>query len=119
MNVNEKLTGLKEVTGLNVYEDFTEEKKEKYLVFTYEDERPVFFGNDTPKADTAYIQLTLYTPAGFDYMELKHKIRNYLEQNGFDSPRISSWIEDEINGTKKIRHTVFETSYTEERMEEK
>lgn len=117
MDVNEKLMNLKKVTGIPTFPDETPAEEEKSLSFVYEDERPVLNGDDRPVADTVYIQLTLYTPAKEDYMNLKHQIRDYLEEEGFCVTSISSWVEKGLTGTKRTRHTVFQMNYTEPRKE--
>lgn len=113
MDVNEKLMALEKITEIEVFPDESPAELEKSISFVYEDERPILHGDDYPVADTAYIQLTLYTPAKMDYMDLKHKIRDYLEQEGFCVTSIQSWIDAGLTGTKRTRHTVFEINYTE------
>ena len=80
MDLNEKLMKLEQVTGFPVFPDFAPAQEEKSITFTYEDEKPVLHGNNCPVADTAYLQISLYTPEGFDYMPAKHAIRDYLSR---------------------------------------
>ena len=117
MDLNEKLMGMEQATGITVFQDFAPAQEEKSITFTYEDERPVLHGNDRPVADTAYLQISLYTPEGFDYMPAKHAIRDYLEGAGFCVTSIQSWMDQNLTGTKRTRHTVFEANYTEMRKE--
>lgn len=118
MDVNARLMGLKTVTGIEVYPDEVPEGQETGICFTYEDERPVLYGNNRPMADTAYIQINMYTSARLNYMNLKHKVRDYLEAEGFRVTSIASWIEKELTETERTRHTVFEANYTEPRKKE-
>ena len=115
MDLNEKILGLEQVTGIPVFPDFAPAQYEKSITFTYEDEKPVSYGDNKPVADTAYLQISLYTPEGFDYMPAKHAIRDYLEESGFCVTSIQSWMDQDLTGTKRTRHTVFEANYTEER----
>ena len=116
MDVNEKLMRLQEVTGgIPVYPDEAPAEEEKSISFVYEDERPILNGDNRPVADTVHIQLTLYTPQDMNPMDLKHKIRDYLEEQEFCVTSIQSWVEKKLTGTKRTRHTVFETNYTEPR----
>ncbi len=117
MDLNAIIMGLEPVTEIPVYPDTAPAGEEKSISFTYEDERPEFFGNNIPIADTAYLQITLYTPEGYDYMDLKHMIRDYLEEKGFCVTSIESWLESGLTGTRRTRHTVFEANYTEPRKE--
>lgn len=117
MDLNAIIIGLEPVTGISVYPDEVPAGEEKSLSFTYEDERPVFWGDNIPVADTAYLQITMYTPEGYDYINLKHVIRDYLEGKGFCVTSIESWLESGLTGTKRTRHTVFEVNYTEPRKE--
>ena len=115
MDVNERLKGLERITGIQVFPDESPAEREKSISFVYEDERPILHGDDRPVADTVYIQLTLYTPSKLNYMDLKHRIRDYLEDEGFCVTSIQSWIDAGLTGTKRTRHTVFEINYTEPR----
>ena len=110
MNVNPILLKLKEVTGFPVEPDLYTGDAERYIVFNYS-ETPSFCGDDAPVADTALIQVHLYLPYGENYMELKEKIRNFLEQNGFDDIEIQPTVEPDM----KYTHVIFECEYTEGR----
>ena len=113
MDVNVTLKGLEEVTGLEVVQDFYEGKKDKYITFTYQDERPALMADDKPLFDQCDIYVHLYTPPGFDYHELKHRIRDYMEENDF-YVTIQSWIEDlDDQSNKKIRNTTFDCEYSD------
>ncbi len=115
MNVNEKILGLQDVVNCPVEPDEYSGSKERYITFTYEDERPDVYADDKVITDEAYLQVAYFTPKSYDYMDDKHKIRDYLESQGFKVTTIRSWIEDALTGYQKIRHTVFEIYYTETR----
>lgn len=118
MNVNQEIMGLKSVTGLTVSQDIYSGKDESFITFTYNTEDPVFWGDDQVIEDEAVIQVNLYTPPAFNYMELKTKIRDYLETLGIvDS--IGSWLDTytfKNNLEKTIRHTTFIVTITKERI---
>jgi len=118
MNVNEKILGLENETGLHVEQDLYKGKDTEYVVFTYEDERPVLRGDNRVLADEVILQIKLYTPINFNYFELKDKIRDYLESNGFSVTNIRSWLDgirSELKNSKEVRTTLFMVNYTEER----
>lgn len=118
MELNEKLKNLLSETGLPVEQDEYEGREDKYIIFIYEDERPVEHADNKPYADTVYLQIQLITPKNFNYMKLKRKIRNLLEDADFSVTSIRSFLGSVYVGTEKIRQTVFETEYTEARQEE-
>lgn len=114
MNLNEKIMGLEEVTGYPVEQDLYEGNADKYITFTYEDERPVMNGDNRPVADVAYLQISFFCPKNFNYFEAKRKIRDYLESQKF-KVTIRTWLEEVMNGDEKIRRVLFEVNYTENR----
>ena len=113
MNVNEKLRTLEEVTGYPVRPDIYTGGEDKYITFTYEDERPALVADNDETAETAYLQITLYTPEDFNYFSDKKKIKKHLKGQGFNVESIQSWLDDAKTGTKKTRHTVFIVNITE------
>ena len=112
MNVNEQIMTLKALTGLPVVPDMYEGSEEKYIVFTYEDERPVHFGGNAALQDTVWLQVALYTPPAYNYMALKKTIRDHLESLGFICTSIQSWLDTTASGAK-IRHTTLSVTYTD------
>ncbi|MBP3784599.1 MAG: hypothetical protein J6I68_15240 [Butyrivibrio sp.] len=117
MNANQKIQNLQEILGIPVRPDEYEGDESKYITYTYNDESPSLYGDDDPLEDTAIIQVNLYTPTDFNYMDFKHRIRNYLETLG-EVTTIRSWIEtftSKNNLEKKIRHTVLVVNITESR----
>ena len=113
MNVNPLIEGLSEATGLDVSPDIYEGEHDKYIVYTYEDERPVNWGDGRVHHNTVWVNVSLYTPKHFNHMALKHKIRDYLESNGFIVSDIRSFLETYAN--TYIRNTSFSVTYTEHR----
>lgn len=113
MNINNHIINiLHNATGLSVSPDFYEGKDTKYILFTYLDEQPNSFGDNRPIGDTAYLQIQLITPKSYNYMTLKHQIRDALEQNDYSVTSIRSFLGDAIQGTENIRQTIFEANYT-------
>lgn len=116
MNINNHLISiLHNATGLKVSPDEFEGNADKYIVFTYTDEKPISYGDNFPIGDTAYLQIQLITPKNYNYMNLKHQIRDALEQNDYSVTSIRSFLGDAIQGTEHIRQTVFEANYTTSR----
>lgn len=115
MNVNEKILGLKEIADCPVVPDVYDGTEDRYITFTYEDERPDTRADNGVEADVSYIQIAYFVPKTYDYMNDKHRIRDYLEANGFQVTSIRSWIDADIIKEQYIRHVAFETSYLESR----
>ena len=117
MNVNQEILELETITGLPVSQDIYTGTGEKYITFTYNTENPVFWGDDEVMEDETVLQVNLYTPVGFNYMGLKHTIRDYLETIGIVNS-IGSWLDTftvKNNLEKTIRHTNFVVTITKER----
>lgn len=117
MDVNAEIQVLESITGLPVSPDVYSGDDDKYIVYSYEDERPTFWGDDETIEDQAIIQVNLFTPPKFNYMTLKHQIRDYLETLG-EINEINSWLETftaKNNLEKTIRHTTFSVIITKER----
>lgn len=113
MNLNNHIiTILHNATGLSVSPDIKEGDDDKYIIFTYSDEKPISYGDNKPIGDTAYLQIQLVTPKKYNYMNLKHQIRDALEANDFNVTSIRSMLGDELWGTEHIRQTIFEANYT-------
>lgn len=113
MNVNAKIRTLEEVTGYPVRPDIYNGSEEKYITFTYEDERAALYGDDEEIAEIAYLQVNLYTPEDYNYFEDKRKIKKHLKSQGFNVRSIGAWLDDAKTGTKRIRHVAFEVNITE------
>ena len=115
MNISGLLDEIGEVVGCEIEQDIYTGNAERYATYTYEDERTDLIADNQTKADTAYIQVSYFFPLDYQYMEDKHKIRDYLESNGFKVTSIRCWVEDATTGYQHIRHLLFETNYTETR----
>lgn len=114
MNVNPLLMELKNITKYPVNPDIYEGTSDKWITFTYQDERPSFFGDNDVLDDIAYISVNLFTPKAFNYMPMKEKIKNYLESIGvLTNCESYVYTENQI----PIRQTIFEVQITKEREE--
>lgn len=114
MNVNGLMLELKTVTGLPVVPDLYKGNSDKWITFTYQDERPSFFGDNDVLADVAYISLNLFTPANYNYMSLKEDIKTYLEYIGvLTNSESYVYMENQT----PIRQTIFEVQIPKEREE--
>ena len=118
MDINQKITELSGIVDCPVSQDIYEGEKNRYITFSYEDERPVMYGDNKPKEDIAYLQISYYVPVTYSYMKDKHKIRDFLENSGFKVTSIRCWTEDALTGYQKVRHLLFEVNYTENRRKE-
>lgn len=112
LNINELLvTDLAKEIGHPVEQDLyeppsKEEKDEIFVEFSYEDETPVFFGDNRPIFDNTYVQLKLTTPKDVNYFPLKEKIVRFLEKNGLVVNHTFSYLEKAYDN--KMRCTIFE-----------
>lgn len=113
MNVNKILLGLKNVTGFPVSPDLFEGKEEKYITFTYEDERAALYADGEEIATEVTVEVNLFTPAKFNYFAAKDAIKAYLIENGFQVESIQSWIAAEEKGTGRYRQTSFTANMTQ------
>lgn len=114
MNVNPLLMELKNITNLPVVPDLYEGASDKWITFTYQDERPSYFGDNDVLDDIAYISVNLFTPKSFNYMSLKNDIKTYLESIGIVTNCESYvYMENQI----PVRQTIFEVQITKEREE--
>ena len=117
MNVNPDIQKLAEITGLPVSPDVYSGDNEKYITYEYTDERPIFWGDDQTLYDQLMVRVNLFTPPKFNYMDLKHQIRDYLETLG-ELDDIESWIETftaKNNMEQMIRHTTVTVTITKAR----
>lgn len=117
MNVNPEIQKLKEITGIPTSPDTYSYSGDKYITYEYTDERPVFFGDDGVLYDQASIRVNLFTPPKFNYMDIKHQIRDYLETLG-EVGEMSSWLETfttKNNLEQTIRRTTFDVTITKAR----
>ena len=74
--------------------------------------------NDEVLADETDLQIQLFSPKEFDYLQTKKIIRNTLEKAGFIVSSIRSFLGDELTGTENTRQTIFSVSWLEGRQEE-
>lgn len=110
MNVNGLITSLGNVVNCPVAPDLYEGSKEKYITYTYEDERSAMDADNEEIQTVAYLQITLYTPPQQEYMEDKSKIKAELKKLGFCVESIQSWVDS--YAPEKKRHTVFNVNIT-------
>ena len=75
-------------------------------------------GDNEVLADETDLQIQLFSPKEFDYLQTKKIIRNTLEKAGFIVSSIRSFLGDELTGTENTRQTIFSVSWLEGRQEE-
>lgn len=109
--MNERIMGLRGVTGYPVEQDEYEGGGDRYIVFSYEDERGAFWVDDEEQATAVNLQVSLFVPKGHDYFADKRKIKEYLRGQGFQVGSIQTWLEKD--GAKRIRRVTFSVSATE------
>lgn len=113
MNVNKTLLGLKDATGFPVVPDLYEGKEDKYITFTYEDERSALYADGEEIHTEVTVEVNLFTPKDYNYFKTKDAIKKYLVDNGFQVENIQSWLATEEKGTTRYRQTTFSVNKTE------
>lgn len=113
VNVNKVLKGLKDVlSGYDVADGFYTGQSDKYIVYTYADERGAAFGDNDELAMQATLQIGVYTPHRYNYLADKKKIKKYLKENGADGIQYMEFVEKDMAGTDYVRHQVFTAVFT-------
>lgn len=113
MNVNPKIKALEKVTGYPVEQDEYEGTNDKYIVFTYEDERPVLNGDNKEAARAAYLMVCLFVPKSYNYFADKDKLEAELVKQGFTVESSQVWLEDARTGSEKIRRITISVNITD------
>lgn len=117
MELNEMIKRLLSVTQLPVEQDEYTGKESAYIIFLYEDEKPVYFGDNKAVADTVYLQIQLVTPKDFNYFKFKKQIRRLLEDADFIVTSTRTLLGSVYLGTEKTRQIIFTAEYTQTREE--
>lgn len=104
MNVNPIITNALEPEGLPVIPGRYTGTEDKYYSFNYEDDRGLVFADNDPQIDVASIQVHLFVPLDFNYIQLKKRTRARLFKAGFSYPYITEFIETD----KKKIHIIFQ-----------
>lgn len=112
MNVNPLILELNMVTGYPVVPDLYEGNEDKWIVFTYADERGELYGDDVELYTTAKLYVSFYCPMSWNYMADKKVIKKKLVELGFQVESISSYIDDSLEGAEKVRRVLFEVNIT-------
>lgn len=113
MNKNPFFCEFEKAIGIDVEQDEYTGKNDIYYVYVYEDEKPILHGDDKPIQDICYMQLKLYTPIKYDYLELKTKTRDYFEEREFLVTDIFTFRENGTIKGNKMRCTVFKMICTD------
>lgn len=110
MSINERIVSLEEIINCPVKADVYEGSAKKYITYTLEDERSALNADDEEQMTVTYLQVTLYTDPGENYMEDKRRIKEQLKKLDFCVESIQSWV-DSLSPERK-RHTVFNINIT-------
>jgi hypothetical protein len=112
MNLNPILQSIAGGMGYPAAQDIYEGKERKYIIYTYEDERASYHGDDGWEETTVSMQVQLITPKDYNYFADKAALKRLLENNGFSVEYIQSFLTDTLTGTDRVRQTVFSVYYT-------
>lgn len=113
MNVNPKIMRLQNAMGYPVSPDIYKGQEDRYIVFTYEDERAVLRGDNTELLEEAYLQVSLFLPEDENYFSDKKKMKQELIKQGFVVTSVQSWLEDEMMDAQRKRRITFSVHITE------
>ncbi len=116
MGIRERVMVLGKALGYPVEQDEYEGIGERYIVYTYEDERGSLWGDDREVAVTTWVQVSLFIPKTDDYDADKRKMKRILEAEGFQVESVQVWVEH-LSG-RKVRRITFSVNITEAREEE-
>lgn len=75
MNLNPLVLELNRVTGYPVVPDLYEGSEDKWIVFTYVDERGELYGDDKELCTTVKMYISFYCPLNHNYMSDKKLIK--------------------------------------------
>lgn len=109
MNVNaEIIKTLGDATQLPVAFEVYEGNAEKFIVFNYQNEKSDGWADNHASVEVAYMTVQLITPKSFNYMNLKHIIRDALNSlDNYSVINIESILGDVYQGTENTRQTIF------------
>lgn len=113
MNLNPKLLKLEEVTSYPVVPDLYRGDSDKYIVFTYANEKGELYADDAEQFTTVRMYVSLYAPEAHNYMTDKKRIKDALVAEGFQIEDISSYLDDSaMGGSEFIRRVLFTINFT-------
>ncbi len=98
--------------GYPCRQDLYDGKSDKFIVYTYEDERAAYYADNDEEEITVTFMVQLITPQKYDYFADKVRLKAALKSEGFTVVNIQSWLDDEAAGTEKARRTIFSCEYT-------
>lgn len=111
MNVNKLLVELEKVVKVPVVPDVYEGDKDRYIAFTYADERGALYADNAEELTEVTINVSYYCPYKYNYFLDKKKIKEALVTRGFNLEYIRNFVETAENGTERVRHIVFVVNY--------
>lgn len=84
------------------------EKKrpDKWIVFDIDEEEAALFADNLPKFNVAYVVIDVFTPLGFNPINLYEEIRKRLLEAGFTYPKKGQIIDTK----NKLRQAIFQCS---------
>ena len=107
MNINPLMKQIGEEMGYPCKQDLYAGKSDKFIVFTYEDERAAYYGDNDEEEIVVTLQVQLITPQDYDYFADKAKLKRALKDKGFTIEYIQSWLDDVAAGTDRARRTIY------------
>ncbi len=112
MNINPKMTRIGEIMGYPCKQDLYDGKSDKFIVYSYEDERAAYYADDEEAEITVIIQVQLITPRNYNYFVDKARLKAALKQEGFTVVNIQTWLDDPAAGTDYARRVIFSCEFT-------
>lgn len=118
MNLNGVLQKIAEEMGYPAAQDIYEGDSDRYITYTYEDERAAYTADDRWAEESIAMQVQMITPKDYNYFADKKRLFRLLERADFSVEYIQSFLADSLTGTDRIRQTVFSVYYTGKDKEE-
>ncbi len=112
MNINPLMKAVGTIMGYPCKQDLYEGKENKFIVFSYADERAAYYADNDEEEITVTITVQLITPQNYNYLSDKSKLKRTLKDQGFSVEDIQTLLDDEATGTDRARRTIYTCNYT-------
>lgn len=103
MTINELVIDTLKPFNLPIEQDLYDEEEVPYIIWNIADDRGDFSAENMVLTDVISIQVSLFVPIDFNYLDLKKRIRQALKASGFSYPQINMFVEKDT----KIRQIVY------------
>lgn len=103
MSINKLILDTLKPFNLPIKQDLYDDNETSYFIWNIADDRGGFDAENIVLTDIISIQVHLFVPISFNYLNLKKQIRQALTKGGFSYPQINIFVEEDT----KLRHIVY------------